>query len=182
MVSSTLMHCLHNICNTRLMNYMNFELYDWSFNHTKTWIQLSSLQDLPYFTPLEAVIVKIILFALPLPDKESRTLAGGGGPHPLGQFSDKLCSTFWHCTPASIKGAFGKKIQQISSFYKRAILSNCEVCTAVVFHFSFVKNDVKVLLVLFDIFQNLWKSTYSSSEMPLGVLVKINKCIEFCDN
>ena len=145
MVSSTLMHCLHNICNTRLMNYMNFELYDWSFNHTKTWIQLSSLQDLPYCNPVEAVIVKIILFALPLPDKESRTLAGGGGPHPLGQFSDKLCSTFWHCTPASIKGAFGKKIQQISSFYKRAILSNCEVCTAVVFHFSFVKNDVKVL-------------------------------------
>ena len=41
-----------------------------------------------------------------------------------------------------------KKIQQISSFYKRAILSNCEVHRAVVFHFTlvkFVENDVKVL-------------------------------------
>ena len=140
-----------HIVLSRSMEYTTdelYELYDWSFNHIKTWIQLPSLQNLPYCNPVEAVNVQIILLALPLPDKESRTLAGGGGPHPVGQFSDKLCSTFWHCTPASIKGAFGKKIQQISSFYKRAILSNCEVYRAVVFHFTlvkFVENDVKVL-------------------------------------
>ena len=131
-----------------LSQYTTVELYDWSFNHTKTWIQLPSLQNLPYCNPVEVVNVKIILLALPLPDKESRTLAGGGGPHPVGQFSDKLCSTFWHCTPASIKGAFGKTIQQISPFYKRALLSNCEVYRTVVFDFSlvkFVENDVKVL-------------------------------------
>ena len=90
------------------------------------------------------------LFSLPClcPTKRVERSRGEAGHTLWASFRINFALLFDIARLLRSRAHLAKKIQQISSFYKRAILSNCEVYRAVVFHFTlvkFVENDVKVL-------------------------------------